>query len=449
MEFKETRHLVPGGEIVTTPVANRKPSKPRGIVIILDGLGDRPSSELGGRTPLEAAHTPNLDRLVSNGQCGQIDTFIPGMPVGTHTGTSLFMGVAPREAYKLARGPIEASGVGLPVQSGDIVMRCNFATVKTDQDRLKVLDRRAGRIRKGTDELSAALNGMALGDGVVANVYPATQHRGVVCLSGPHLSQSISDTDPGELASPRYVLSSVAIDDEDAAASHTAKAVNEFVCRAYEILRKHPVNKKRIHNNEPPATGIITRGAGIFRETHTLLKHIDLKVAVVAGERTVLGLAKLFNYTPFSDPGFTSLPDTNLEAKVKAVESALKSNDLVFLHIKGTDTCSHDRDPQGKTAFIERIDTAIGPLLGADRVVGVAADHSTDSTLGRHCGDPVPGVIYAANGRVDACQSFGEASCMQGGLGRVSASTFLLTVLDLMNRLHEYRPSDSRYLLRV
>jgi len=434
---------------VTALVANQKQSKPRGIVIILDGLGDRPSTALGGRTPLEAAHTPNLDRLASNAQCGQIDTFIPGMPVGTHTGTSLFMGVAPRDVYKLARGPIEASGVGLPVQSGDVVMRCNFATVEADQDRLRVLDRRAGRIRKGTDELSAAVNSMVLGDKIVANVYPATQHRGVVCLSGPHLSQSISDTDPGELSNPGYVLSSIAIDEEDAAAFNTAKAVNEFVCRAYEILRKHPVNKKRIHNNLPPATGIITRGAGIFRETHTLLRHLDMKVAVVAGERTVLGLAKLFGYTPFSDPGFTSLPDTNLEAKVKAVLSALESNDLVFLHVKGTDTCSHDGDPQGKASFIERIDAAIAPLLGTDRVIGIAADHSTDSTLGRHCGDPVPGLIYAANGRVDACQSFGESACMQGGLGRISANTFLLTILDLMNRLHEYRPSDSRFLLRI
>ena len=430
-------------------MTKREHSKPRGIIIILDGLGDRPSPSLDGNTPLEAAHTPNLDRLVANGQCGQIDTFIPGMPVGTHTGTSLFMGVPPRDVYKLARGPIEASGVGLPVQPGDVVMRCNFATLEADKDRLRVLDRRAGRIRKGTDELSAALNSMELENEVVANVYPATQHRGVVCLSGPHLSQSISDTDPGELANPRYVLSSEAIDEEDAAGSNTARAVNEFVCRAYEILRNHPVNKKRVDNGELPASGIITRGAGMFRDTHTLLRHLDLKVAVVAGERTVLGLAKLFKFTPISDPGFTSLPDTNLEAKVQAVLSALESNDLVFLHVKGTDTCSHDMDSQGKARFLERVDAALAPLISPDRVIGIAADHSTDSTLGRHCGDPVPGAIFSANGRVDSCKSFGESSCMQGGLGRISANTFLLTILDLMNRLHEYRPSDSRFLLRI
>lgn len=423
--------------------------EPKGLVLILDGLGDRPSRLLGGHTPLEAASTPNLDQLVVNGQCGQIDTFVPGMPVGTHTGTSLYMGLAPRDAYKLARGPIEASGVGLPVQPGDVVMRCNFATLEADKDRLKILDRRAGRIRKGTDELAAALNSMDLGDEIIANVYPATQHRGVVRLSGPHLSQSISDTDPGELATPGYVLGSEAIDEEDAAAFNTAKAVNDFVCRSFEILREHPVNQKRLRDNEFPATGIITRGAGMFREMNTLLRHLELNVAVVAGERTVLGLAKLFKYTPISDPGFTSLPDTNLETKVDAVQSALESNDLVFLHVKGTDTCSHDMDPQGKVRFLERIDAAVGPLIGPHRVIGVAADHSTDSTLGRHCGDPVPGLICSANGRVDDCQTFDETNCMQGGLGRISANTFLLTILDLMNRLHEYRPSDARFMLRV
>ena len=424
-------------------------SKPKGVIIILDGLGDRPNQSLDGQTPLEAARTPNLDQLVMHGQCGQVDTFVPGMPVGTHTGSSLYMGMAPRDAYKLARGPIEASGVGLPVQPGDVVMRCNFATLEADKARLKVLDRRAGRIKRGTDELAAALNSMDLGNDIVANVYPATQHRGVVCLSGPRLSQSISDTDPGELGSPLYVLSSAAIDEDDAAASNTARAVNDFVCRSFEILREHPVNQKRLRNNELPATGIITRGAGMYREMHTLLNQLKMKVAVVAGERTLLGLAKLFKYTPISDPGFTSLPGTNLKAKVRAVLTALESNDLVYLHVKGTDTCSHDMDPQGKISMLEQIDAAIAPLAGADRVIAVASDHSTDSILGRHCGDPVPAVIYASNGRVDACQSYGETTCMQGGLGRISANTFLLTILDLMNRLNEYRPSDSRFLLRI
>ena len=112
------------------------PTRPKGVIIILDGLGDRPSSLLNGATPLEAADTANLDQLASRGQCGQVDPFIPGMPVGTQTGTSLLMGVAPKDAYQLTRGPIEASGVGIPIQPGDVALRCNFATLETENDRL-------------------------------------------------------------------------------------------------------------------------------------------------------------------------------------------------------------------------------------------------------------------------------------------------------------------------
>ena len=169
---------------------------------------------------------------------------------------------------------------------------------------------------------------------------------------------------------------------------------------------------------------------------------------MVAGERTLLGLAKLFQYTAITDSRFTALPDTDLNAKVEAVLTALESHDLVYLHIKATDTYGHDKDPQGKSKLLERIDSAIEPLLNDELVVGVSADHSTDSTLGRHCGDPIPSTIYAPNGRRDACQSFGELECTKGGLGRISANAFLLTIMDAMDRLHEYRPSDARFLAR-
>lgn len=422
------------------------PGKPKGVVIILDGLGDRPSPLLGGATPLEAAATPNLDRIAADGQCGQVDPFVPGMPVGTHTGTSLLMGVAPKDAFQLSRGPIEASGVGIPVQPGDVALRCNFATLERESDRMRIVDRRAGRIRKGTDELAAALNNINLGRDITASIYPASQHRAVLRLSGPNLSQSISDTDPGEVTRLCYVLSSVAQDAGDTAATNTADAVNTFVEKAFEILSDHPVNQSRIKDGLIPATGIITRGAGFLQKIHSLLNHLDMKVAVVAGERTLLGLAKWFQYTAITDATFSALPDTDLDAKVESVLKALETHDLVYLHIKGTDTCSHDRDPQRKANLIERIDIAVAPLLKPELVVGLSADHSTDSTLGRHCGDPVPSIVYAVNGRKDACRSFGETESTRGGLGRISAHAFLLTILDAMDRLHEYRTSDAPFL---
>jgi 2,3-bisphosphoglycerate-independent phosphoglycerate mutase len=156
----------------------------KGLMIILDGLGDRCCEELDGRTPLESALTPNLDRLAQEGLTGMVDPLLPGVPVGTHTGTGVLMGLAPADAAALARGPVEAAGIGLELHPGEVVLRCNFATLSEDGDGLAIRNRRAGRIREGTAELAEELQNMQLGDGITGDLYPATHHRAVLRLGG-------------------------------------------------------------------------------------------------------------------------------------------------------------------------------------------------------------------------------------------------------------------------
>lgn len=423
-------------------MGNTEQSNRKGLTVILDGLGDRSCAALGGVTPLEAAHTPHLDRLVQGGTCGLVDPLYPGMPVGTQTGTGVQMGLAVRDAYHLPRGPVEAAGVGMLIQPGDVALRCNFATLRADGEGFEILDRRAGRIREGTETLAAVLQNIPLGHGIAATLQPATQHRAVLRLSGPGLSAAITDTDPGAAPCPVRVLTSYPHKPDDAAGAETADALNRFIHEAHQRLREHALNREREARGALPANGIITRGAGKIRKIHNLLHHQGLSAAVVAGERTVLGLARLFNYTVITDPAFTSLPDTDLAAKVAAARSALDNHDLVFLHIKGTDICSHDRNPEGKKAFLERIDAALAPLLLDDLVIAVTGDHSTDSNTGRHCGDPVPSILHSPSARRDPCRGFGESECMRGGLGRISATSFLISQLDYMGCLHNFRPPD-------
>ncbi|MEN8167816.1 MAG: phosphoglycerate mutase, partial [Pseudomonadota bacterium] len=170
----------------------------KGIVIILDGLGDRGIPAFGGRTPLETARTPHMDRLAANGQTGLVDPMVPGLPVSTHTAISLLFGLPLRVAAELTRGPIEARGIGIANDPEAIYIRGNLATLEQMNDHFRVIDRRAGRINDGATTLVSSLGEIELGDGIRASLHPATQHRVVIKLSGPGLSANITNTDPAD-----------------------------------------------------------------------------------------------------------------------------------------------------------------------------------------------------------------------------------------------------------
>lgn len=292
------------------------------------------------------------------------------------------------------------------------------------------------------------MHNISLDHGISASLHPASQHRAVLRLSGNRLSAAIADTDPGDASTPGAEVRSCYATDNNDAAVRTANAANQAINKIFKRFNDHPVNEQRRAQGLMPATGIVTRGAGMLNEVHNMLRHLSLNVAVVASERTVLGLCKLFHFKPVTDSRFTAMPDTDLAAKVKAVDTALENSDIVYLHIKGTDVYGHDRDPVAKKELIERIDQAMSPLLGRDIVIGVSADHSTDSTLGRHSGDPVPSLINSSHGRKDECKNFGESQCMRGGMGRIGANAFLLSMLDHMGCLNDYSPADSLFVRR-
>lgn len=418
----------------------------KGLIIILDGLGDRPVAQLDGMTPLEAAHTPYMNELASRGMCGMVDPLSPGIPVATHTGTGLMLGLTPRDALTLPRGPVEAAGIGLDIQPGNLAIRCNFATLEATDGGLRVLDRRAGRISEDTSELASVLQDIPLGDGIQASIRPSTQHRAVLHLTGTGLSESITDTDPGDDQHPRDVLLSRPRNPEEPEAVHTAQALNRFIQEAHARLQDHPINIKRQQQGLMPANGIITRGAGMLRKAHNLINHLGLSAALIAGEGSVIGLGRLFGFTVIHEPAFTALPDTDLQAKIDATSDALKNHDIVFLHIKAPDICAHDFNPQAKQELLERLDQCLSSLPQENLVIGISGDHSTDSSSGDHCGDPVPSIIYSAHGRRDNCSAYGEAQCMHGGLGRITATGFLLSTLDTMGVMHSFKPGDDIFL---
>jgi 2,3-bisphosphoglycerate-independent phosphoglycerate mutase len=400
------------------------------VLLIIDGLGDLPIPGLDGKTPLEAASTPVLDRLAAGGLYGLVDPIIPGEIPNTHSGAGMLLGLLPEQAGRLKRGPVEASGAGRVLLAGEIAVRANFVTLEIRNDALWVTDRRAGRISSGTDELAALLTDVDLGDDVHANLVTTDQHRGVLVLSGPGLNASVSNTDPGDGAMPAALKLCEPMSPE---AELTAGKINRFVDEAYRRLVDHPINIARISEGKPPANGLITRGAGARFSLDNILHAHGISAAVVSGCNTVRGLGRIFGFDTVSDPRFTAALDTDLEAKVAAVQSALRDHEMVYLHVKAPDICSHDLNPRAKRDFLQRLDQALAPLTEAGAIIAIAADHTTDSNSGFHTADPVPVLIsQPGSEQTSSPVKFGEAACKQGNMPRQLSNEFLLKLIRTM-----------------
>ncbi len=401
-------------------------------LLIIDGLGDLPVAALGGLTPLEAAHTPVIDRFASAGRYGLVDPIVAGDIPNTHSGTSLLFGLLPSQLGRMKRGPVEASGAGQALKPGDIALRVNFASVEARDDGLYVTDRRAGRITEGAGELASVVKDIDLGDAVKASFKSTDQHRGVLVLSGPGLDESIADTDPGNVAMPARLLPCKPLKPE---AEFTAGKLDRFIAEAHRRLRDHPINAARVAAGKFPANGLLTRGAGACFKLDNVLTQRGIRVAVVAGCNTVKGLGKMFGFDTVSDPRFTATFETDLHAKMAAVVTALEDHDLVYLHIKAPDICAHDCQPAAKQAFLERLDEAMEALWSAGIMVALTADHTTDSTSGFHTADPVPTFLFDPQQRlVQVDISFGETECRNGNMQRQTSEQFLQRIIFSMKQ---------------
>ncbi len=412
----------------------------RAIVLIQDGVGDRPLKALGNHTPLEVARKPNMDSIACEGITGLMDPIEPGVRPGTDTGHLALFGYDPYRYYP-GRGPLEAAGIGVELRPGDVALRCNIATVREEDGRLIVVDRRAGRIKgEYVRELVKALNeGIGEVEGVKVEFYPATEHRVVMVLRGRGLSPRISDSDPGTAMEGSPVRKVIPLDDSRES-EFTARIVNEVILRSYSILRDHPLNRKRVSEGLLPGNIIITRGAGMVpRDLVLFSERFGVKAYVVAEEATVTGIARILGMEAVIPEGSTARLDTDLDSIYRAAMDAWdKGYDIVFIHVKGPDIAGHDNDPWGKIDIIERTDKMLGRIIdkvGLDKtIIALAADHSTPCEVRDHSGDPVPVAIAGPGVRRDKVRRYDEFSCMEGGLHRIRGVDLIKIILNLMNK---------------
>ncbi|MDL1899857.1 2,3-bisphosphoglycerate-independent phosphoglycerate mutase [Anaerolineae bacterium CFX9] len=384
------------------------------ILLVMDGLGGLPMTP-DGKTELEAANTPNMDRLAREGSVGLSIPVARGVAPGSGPAHLALFGYDPL-VYDIGRGVLEAIGIGLNVGPGDVAVRGNFCTL--DANGL-ISDRRAGRI--STEEGAVRvqlLQDIAL-DGATAEVKVGEGYRFALVLRGEGLSDAVADTDPQ--ATGVAPLPAIA---EKPEGERTAALINDWIAQATRRLEGHA-----------PANGLTLRG---FATDPALPKYSDvykLKAACVAVYPMYKGVARLVGMDEIETHMHDSVQD-----EFDHVARIYNDYDFIFCHVKYTDSRGEDGDFDAKAKVIEQVDAALPTLLNLNPdVLIITGDHSTPAKLRSHSWHPVPTLLYAPGTHMpDRAQAFGERECMGGALGQFPATDLMMLALGHAQRMQKY-----------
>jgi len=381
----------------------------KAILVIMDGLGDRPIKEFGGKTPLEYAKTPNLDKLAARGINGIMDTVAPGITPGSDTAHLSIFGLDPHKHYH-GRGPIEACGAGVELRHGDIAFRANMGTV---DESMTVIDRRAGRIGS-TVELCKQLDGTKI-DGVEIILKPSAWYRAALILRGKGISDKVTGNDSKKTGARIQEVTPL---DGSKEAKKTATVLNKLTKLSYERLHDLEMNKERMENGELPANVLLFRSGGQYVPVPSLKERYGMKCACI-GTGLYRGMGAFLKMDLIDVPGATGRYDSDFSAKTKKALEISDDYDFIFIHMKPTDSAAEDGNPELKVQMVERMDKAMGELLDFHGLVISTADHTTPCELKKHSYEPVP-IIMAGPGILkDDVKKFGERSCSKGGIHRI------------------------------
>jgi 2,3-bisphosphoglycerate-independent phosphoglycerate mutase len=388
------------------------------LVLIPDGAADWPVPALGGRTPLEAAATPNLDRLAREGECGRVRTVPEGMDPGSDVaGMSLF-GNDPARVYT-GRAPLEAASMGVPLGDADVALRCNLVSTggaAAEDPEAVMTDYSAGHITTGE---AHRLVGDFRGSDIYRERYlpdfelfPGVGYRHLLVWRGGSTDAKL--TPPHDILGQRLA--------EHLPRGAAAPNLLGLIALAHPWLLLHPVNRDRRARGLPAADNFWFWGAGRRPALQPFRERFGLSGAVISAVDLVNGIGVLLGLERVSVPGATGYVDTNYRGKAEHALEALARHDVVFVHIEAPDEAGHSGDAAAKVRALERIDdeflrTALLGLekLGPHRVL-VAPDHYTPIARRSHVGEAVPFAIWPAPGGRGAAGGFTEAEAAKTGL---------------------------------
>ena len=386
------------------------------VLLVLDGVGDLPHPGHDWRTPLEAARTPNLDRIVPDAALGRLMPVAPGITPGSGPGHLALFGYDPI-ATQVGRGVLEALGAGLELKPGDVAARANFCTVDAAG---VVTDRRAGRIDTAASArlVEKLAKEVARIDDAQVILAPGKGHRFVALFRGPGLGGEATDADPHKEGK---AIPASRPAGSGAAGEKTARIANAFVSRAREVLAQ-----------EHPANAALLRGLSERPQIPGYRERFKLRAAAIAGYPMYRGLGQL--------AGMDVIPTGETPAEAFAVaRKHWASYDFFFIHIKGTDMAGEDGDFDKKRASVEEVDRALPDLLALQpTVLCVTGDHSTPVPMKGHSWHPVPALIVASCCGADREPRFHERSARAGSLGTLASKDLMAVLLAHAGRLDKF-----------
>lgn len=385
-----------------------------------DGAADYPLDELGGLTPLEAADTPNLDRLAREGRGGTVQTIPEGMSAGSDIATLSLMGYDPREYYT-GRGPLEAAYRGIRLKTGEFAYRCNLITERDGQ----VKDYSAGHITSEDATVLIETIDQALGSESV-RFFPGVSYRHLLILKEGGSKETICRP-------PHDVMDRPV--DEVLPSGPGSDLLLDLIAKSRPILAEHPINKGRLERGKNPANLIWPWGQGTAPALQTFMDRFGVTGAVISAVDVIKGLGYYLGLEILEVPGATGYFDTDYAGKAAFAVKALEDKDFVFVHLEATDEAGHEGLAEEKVVALENFDKLlVAPILESlskyeKYRVMVSPDHETPVAVRTHTRGPVPFLIYEAGGPSDGLSAFNESSARTEGSLKLTNGCELINLL--------------------
>lgn len=393
------------------------------IIILADGAADEPIAELGNKTSLQAAKKPYIDMLAAKGKSGLLDTIPQGYKPGSEIANLSVLGYDVPKVFE-GRGSLEAASMGIEILPGEMAMRCNLICIEDG----KIKNHSAGHI--SSEEAAELIRFLdkELNDGKVS-FYPGVSYRHLLKLKGG--DKNLDCTAPHDVVGTDF--HDVLIKAATPEAQPTANYLNNLILKSQELLKDHPVNKKRISEGKDPANSIWPWSPGYRPKMETLQQIFGINSgSVISAVDLIMGIGVYAGLKLIHVEGATGLYDTNYEGKAEAAIEALKNDDFVYLHIEASDEAGHEGDYKLKTKTIEYLDSrVVKTIYEATKdweepiTIALLPDHPTPCAIKTHTNKPIPFLIYRSNEKGDNVKVYDEFESAKGDYGLIKGRQFM------------------------